>query len=304
MFFRKNWVKSPPLPLIWPLPCSIINWYMKHFRSVLSILTIVVLGLLWKPTCFAMKQKKLNCLETLNTLQKKHFAELASLDQQIRQIVSQSQSLKFAQSSNREVRIQFDSWDKSLANLVDRRKELSLRRDFVDRLIFQIESKWNSNDLRGFLTKQLMEMAFTEIAESRSQSASQLSNMWRFLSYLSIALREIPDPNENLLAFIESYMNFSSILNPKPPFSFLEHRHYTSGPISTQAKSVKLEELGLTLEKRKIELLQKIQPTGELRTELTDQTNTPPVEETVNPLAKTSETNNEAEEPQANTPPG
>ena len=83
------------------------------------------------------------------------------------------------------------------------------------------------------------------------------ASMWRFLSYLSIALKEIPSPNENLFEFIESYLNFSSISQPKPPFAFLEHRHYTSGTVAAKANEVPIEEVGLALEKRLEELKQK-----------------------------------------------
>ncbi len=52
------------------------------------------------------------------------------------------------------------------------------------------------------------------------------SDYWRFLIYLSVAIRELPEQIENPFKFIESYMNFSSIYNPKLPGEFRAQRNY------------------------------------------------------------------------------
>ncbi len=223
----------------------------QAFRFLI-VLLVALVGL---SEAHGMKQRKSKCLSQLSELQKKQVGELKALDRKITEIVSSSQSfdMKSINSSGKEIKSRFDQWEGNLTGLIQRRKELMLRRDFVDRMIFQIDSKWSDRyETRPFLIKTLRQMSVVEMSQKKPDAS-----MWRFLSYLSIALKEIPSPNENLFEFIESYLNFSSISKPKPPFAFLEHRHYTSGALAAKATEVPIEEVGLALEKRLEELKQK-----------------------------------------------
>lgn len=126
-----------------------------------------------------------------------------------------------------------------LLALIEKQSETQLRLDFFDRLSFQIESKLKDQDLRSFLIQVLSEMSTSE-----TLSADGDANLSKFLKYLSKAMQSVPEPNENLINFIEVYVEVSTISHPIPPEQFVNLRHYSNGRISLTSKPVTAEEVG------------------------------------------------------------
>ena len=71
---------------------------------------------------------------------------------------------------------------------------------------------------------------------------------------MSIVVREIPEPKENILGVIESYVLFSSVLNPKPPGEFLMNRNYSNGAASAAGVPTNKSDAGDYADKRLKEL--------------------------------------------------
>jgi hypothetical protein len=136
-----------------------------------------------------------------------------------------------------------------LAALETKRTELTARRDFIDQVIFTVDNKWTAQPLKTFFESQFLDLAFNDFTDARGDG-----RMWKFMLYLSIAVREVPEPREDVVNVIESYMDFASVLNPKTPTEFLNSRNYTNGSLSVTAKHVDRAALGEYLETRLKEL--------------------------------------------------
>ncbi len=197
---------------------------------------------------------KLQVLENLKVLQTKQVQQLDATNQSIQRVLQETRTVSF-QKGNDSVASQkiLNSLPDRLIEIQSRRDELKLRGDFVTQLIAQIESKWNAQSLGQFLEQILFEMALNELTNPSNQEASNdpvRSRIWLFYTYLSVAIREIPDPREDLLAFLSGYMEFSSIQSPKSPLEFLDSRNYTNGAISQTARPIQREQLGTLVDKR------------------------------------------------------
>lgn len=116
--------------------------------------------------------------------------------------------------------------------------EHMLRQEFLDRLIFEIDTKFTGGDLRAFLEHTLLDMAKVDAAQASSEDS-----LWRFLKYTSEAIHRLPEQKENILAFIEGYMN-RSVSNPMPPQDYLNTRNYTNGAKSESGRPMSREEVG------------------------------------------------------------
>ncbi len=142
----------------------------------------------------------------------------------------------------------------SLENEVDAlkqaRREYSLRQEFLDRLIFQVDTKFRDGDLRIFFERALVDMAKVDLA-SRAES-----DLWKFLKYAADALRRLPDQKENILAFIEGYMN-RSVSHPIRPEDYLSSRNYTNGVKSETGSPLSREEVGAIADRRLLEMQSK-----------------------------------------------
>jgi hypothetical protein len=114
------------------------------------------------------------------------------------------------------------------------RIELDAQRRIVDQLIFALDTKWSGRDLKAFLEMQLMEMAAVDLDSDLNDS--RRGEWWRFLLQASVALREIAEPNEDPIAFFESYMKFSRVLDPRNAIDFMLERAYV-GERSLEAET-------------------------------------------------------------------
>lgn len=138
--------------------------------------------------------------------------------------------------------------------LAEQRKELVLRQEFLDRLVFRIDTRYKGDaDLKAFLVAQVSDMAVVEASDAQGDAS-----LWKFLTYLSIALKDQVERSENLASFIEGYMKFSSIRKPIKPEDYVSMRSYTNGKDSYSAKPVAREAVGDIVEQK----LKQLPPEG------------------------------------------
>lgn len=198
-------------------------------------------------------------LVQLRERQSKLETEVSTIEEAVRKQLAQVSNISIDPMAPRIAKNILTSISDELEKLNNKKAEISARKDVLGQIIFVIETRWSQQPIQGFLHEQLLDLASTNLAEGASANSQRL---WKFLSYLSVAVREVPDPSENLLNFIEDYMRFSTVLQPKTPAEFLANRHYTDGTNSVAAEATGKENLGEFLEKREkeIEEIRKINP--------------------------------------------
>jgi hypothetical protein len=138
-----------------------------------------------------------------------------------------------------------DGIDKEVGQLKTAQLEHQMRQEFLDRLIHQVDMNFRGGDLRAFLQKALVEMAKIDAITS-AQSGHAL---WKFLRYSADAIRSLPEQKENILAFLEGYMN-RSVSNPIPPQDYLASRNYTNGTQSEMGNTMTAEAAGSIADER------------------------------------------------------
>jgi hypothetical protein len=174
----------------------------------------------------------------LREILKQNNTALEAVDKEFKTLVTEPTD---KQMENIEVREQ---------KLSSQRHELMLRQEFLDRLIHRVEGHYKEGgDLRKVLIDQLSDMAVVEASDPQGDSS-----LWKFMTYLSIAVRDQAERSENLVAFIEGYMKFSSISKPIRPEDYVAVRSYTNGKDFYSAKSIAKEAVGEIVEKRLKEL--------------------------------------------------
>lgn len=117
-------------------------------------------------------------------------------------------------------------------------REQDLRLQLVDRLSFQVDSKYFEQDFKGFLINMATEMALTDELATNRVSGSQAETF----KNLKISLQEILEPSENILSFVRSFVEFTGLKNPKSIDTFANSRSYTNGAQTEQAEPLSLDE--------------------------------------------------------------
>lgn len=103
--------------------------------------------------------------------------------------------------------------------------ERDQRLQFLDRMTFQVDRKFDNQELRQFFVQITWEMALTdEMSENRVWSKQS-----QFLRNLSTSLKEVLEPSENILGFIRSYVEYSTVSQAKSLDDFANSRSYTNG---------------------------------------------------------------------------
>ncbi len=194
----------------------------------------------------AAAPSKAQTLESLKQIQRKQIQTLENVDQSIRRTLSDSQSVNLRGGDPLNDEKQMQAIPQRLSSLQARREELLLRRDFLDQIIFQVDSKWTTQPLAVFLEQTLLDMAAAELTSNPPAK----TDFWRFYTYLSIAIREISEPREDLIAFLSGYLEFSGVQKPKSPLAYLETRNYTAGSMSQAARPGRRDEVGSGVERR------------------------------------------------------
>lgn len=123
------------------------------------------------------------------------------------------------------------------------KKEHVLRQEFLDRLIFQVDTKFRGGDMKAFLERTLVDMAKVDAIGANE------SGLWKFLRYASDAVRRLPEQRENILSFLEGYMN-RSVANPVKPDDYISSRNYSNGAKSEPGSPMAREEVGALADKR------------------------------------------------------
>lgn len=182
----------------------------------------------------------------LKIVQSKQTILISEIDTKIKLKLKETLDVKVTEDAvNSEIRI--NKFQESMESLEKRRREALERSQFLDRLIFAVDTKWNADSLKAFTEKALLDMASAEINQTDTKAPS---NLWKFASYLSVAVRELPEPKEDLISFIDNYLEYSTILDPKSPTAFAQARSYTNGVKSEAAHSMSQEDLGDGVEKK------------------------------------------------------
>ncbi len=186
------------------------------------------------------QSKKSDMLRTIKEMQDRQQKVIETLDQNIVRTLQETEKIRI---NDKDVKTQIGQLDRTIdtiQTLKDKKQEHILRRQFLDRLTLIIDSKWSGQPLSTFLQQQILEMANTELTSGENSD----NQTWKFASYLSIAIRELPEPSENLILFIEGYLNFSGLKEPKAPYLYLQERHYINPTTSQSAKTKSTEVAG------------------------------------------------------------
>ena len=135
--------------------------------------------------------------------------------------------------------------DAQIQALRDQRHEHLLRQEFLGRLIFQVDTRYSGGDLRLFLRSSLREMALTDVTSSNADEQS----LWKFMKYASEALAGAAEKREDVLAFLDGYMQ-RSVSHPVPPKAYLSARNYTNGLQNDSGRPMRADLAGAIADRR------------------------------------------------------
>jgi len=165
-----------------------------------------------------------NSISGLKALQEKTRLTLSSLDKEMVQAYSETTKLNPQDTyTNIADQVLNASRDK-IDRLLEAKHEESLRMELIDKLIFKIAEK-NPQNFKEELPRIIDEIAFNEMSIG-TRYTERDKTLIPFLMNLATALRTRREPIENPLQFIETYIEFSSILNPKPLTEFRSQQGY------------------------------------------------------------------------------
>lgn len=180
-------------------------------------------------------------IQYLIELRNQNKSRLVEIDEQIKKELKQQTSGDLHATSDKNLK----HFESRIEHLRQARKEHLLRQDFIHRLIFQTNSYYRGGPLKAFLERSL-----TEMAEIEAKSPDGDTSLWKFLTYLSSALKNLASEDHDLFAVIEGYMNYSTLSSPKPPHDFLSQRNYSNGSYAVAGNPVSREEVGTLVEEQ------------------------------------------------------
>lgn len=186
-------------------------------------------------------------LARLKQLQSRQLQTTREIEDQIKSRLRDSASIRLKDGAIADKKA--SEITAQIAELEKKRAEATARQLFVDRLILAVDARWSGGNLQKFIEFQLLDMATTDLLNPQEGSS-----IWKFLVFASIAVREIPERNESPISILENYMDFASVLNPKPPAEYSNSRHYTDGSASYTSRAADRSQLGDYLEDRMKEL--------------------------------------------------
>ena len=185
---------------------------------------------------------KKELLSRLKALQDRQIQNANALEQTIQKRLLESQQLGSGETNLHLIATRTDRIATEIDELTKRRNEALAQREVFDRLIFTIDSKWSGQPLKPFLEHAFLDMASFDLKGESSDVPG--AHIWKTLTYLSICVREVPEPREDVIDVIEGYLNFSGAMSPKTPAEFLASRAYTNGTESVAAKAISREHAG------------------------------------------------------------
>ncbi len=197
---------------------------------------------------------KSEVVQRLKNMQIKLTQEIGSLENSTKKRLNESTAISLKEDPNISGRKIIRLADQ-IADIDRKRNELLARRDFIDQLALQVDSKWQGQQLQKFLEHTILDMSVIDLTNPQGSG-----ELWRFCTFLSIAIREIPTGRDDVMGVLEDYMSFASVLNPKTPAEFLSGRDYTNTTSSVSARPSSRESLGDELEEKLRSTDEKLKP--------------------------------------------
>ncbi len=191
---------------------------------------------------------KTQAIESLKKARDLEQEEIIKIEKEMKLKVSETQVYQVGALNSTAERAQESRWfnyGENLRQLSAKRQEALSKQKMLDQLMFEIDSKWNGQALRSFLEHSFLDMSLGELTD-----LSPEINRALFYSYMSVAIREVPERTEDLISFLIGYMNFSSVSKPRPPNTFMNSRNYSNGSKSMTAQPSKSESISQMVEKR------------------------------------------------------
>lgn len=209
-------------------------------RSNIFLLSILTLAL----SSAARADQRADLLKRLRVTQESYNLSLSEVNKlMIAQILS-TQTVHITAKGEKQAQHNLDTSLSQIDELHLKHHEIKQRIYFIDRMIFQVDSKYtNGLNPKTFFAQQLLDMAYTELTSSGSTHGDEIP-VWKFMIHLSVAIREIHNPHEDVVAFIESFISYSSISSPKTPFSFLRDGNYINGSQVQTANPIPADRVG------------------------------------------------------------
>lgn len=192
----------------------------------------------------ALADQRTDLLRKLRVIQESYNLTLNEVNKlMISQILS-TQTVHITSKGEKQAQHNLDNSLSQIEDLHIKMHELKQRMYLTDRLIFQVDSKYtNGQNPKTFFAQQLLDMAYTELSSSAATHGTE-TTAWKFMIHLSVAIREIHNPHEDIVGFIESYLAYSSITEPKSPFLFLREGNYINGSQVQTANPIPADRVG------------------------------------------------------------
>jgi len=188
--------------------------------------------------CFdAQAQNRGDILRKLRIVQENYNLNISQINKLIQQQILATQIIRINNQKIKSEQQNLEFQLSQISSLKTRMEEQKQRLYLLDRIIFQVDSKFSpGSNLKAFMEQQLLDMAYTEF----------LGNgvTWRFCIYLSVAIRELYNPHEDLVGFVEGYINFSTIETPRTPFEFVREGNYSNGAEVMSANPLPQDQVG------------------------------------------------------------
>jgi len=202
-------------------------------RSAKTNVLAAIIAIVMTAPVLVRAEEKSDSLQHLQELRKQNVKRLAEIDATLRRTMDE---------------VGGPALELTIEKLRTVKNEHVMREDLLNRLIFQIDTKFGGGDLRAFLEPALLEMAKIDATNS-----SNHTGLWKFMKFCSEAIRKLPERKENVLAFLEGYMN-RSVSNPITPDEYLAQRNYSNGATSDPGAPMTREEAGDIADRRILEM--------------------------------------------------
>lgn len=119
-------------------------------------------------------------------------------------------------------------------------KDLRFKQDFLDRLIFQVDTQWKEQvPFKKFFSHTVQQLAKQDATDTDKDGN------WTYISQLGVVLKETAaDRAENPITLLEDYLRDSTLHKTIKPKDFLSKRHYSNGKVSTQSSAPSRDTVG------------------------------------------------------------
>ncbi len=205
--------------------------------TILSLLTALILVGTEAMAAVQSPYAKSEIITTLTKLRDDTHNKIADIEQKIQKSVDQTMNTEdvVAPPSEKEVR-QFRA----------EMKDLRFKQDFLDRLIFQVDTQWKEQvEFKRFFSHTVQELA------KQDATNTDKDGNWTYISQLGLVLKETSaDRGENPMTLLEDYLRDSTLQKTIKPKDFLSKRHYSNGKISTQSNTPSKETVGDLVDKK------------------------------------------------------